>query len=134
MVMDYFSKLIRKLYGSDKKRLPDAHYVGYRFVEDFTDAQSPGQREILVVGNRQKPKWAVLQCPCGCGHVLNVNLMGSRWPHWRLKFSSNGTLTLWPSLSVRDAMCRSHFFVRENAVIWATESDDTEETKEFCDD
>jgi hypothetical protein len=94
------------------------------YVEDSCDAQTPGAGEIVFVGSKVRPKWAVIACPCGCGHVLNVNLMKSVRPSWDLTFHSDGTISLLPSLWVRDARCRSHFFLYRNRIVWAQPEDD----------
>lgn len=94
-----------------------------RYFEDFCDAQAPLDDEAHVVGTLERPKWAVLSCPCGCGHVLNVNLMRTVRPSWNMTVHGDGTLTLLPSLWVRDAACRSHFFLFRSRIVWARPDD-----------
>lgn len=98
------------------------------YIEDLADAQTPAEDEILLVGTNDRPKWAVLACPCGCGHVLNVNLMSSHYPHWRMMKNYDGTISLRPSLWVRDAKCVSHFFIHRSRIAWAT----SDEFQEDC--
>jgi Family of unknown function (DUF6527) len=90
-----------------------------RYVEDLGDAQTPHDDEIIFVGSAKIQKWAVIRCPCGCGHVLNVNLMRTHHPHWNLQRHEDGTMTILPSLWVKDAKCRSHFFLHRNRTVWA---------------
>ncbi len=42
-----------------------------------------------------KPKWVIMSCPCGCGERIDVNLMQSRHPHWKLQVQ-NGAISLRP--------------------------------------
>jgi len=71
---------------------------------------------VFVVG-AATPKWAVLECPCRCGDRIDVNLMTSRRPHWNLAISNTGA-TLAPSLWMPTDKCGSHFFVRNNRIVW----------------
>lgn len=100
-------------------------YRQLRYVVDIGDAQTPRGDELVIVGTDDQPKWAVLACPCGCGHVLNVNLMRTHRPHWIMIRQPDGTISLLPSLWVRDVKCRSHFFVYRSRIIWAGEYDES---------
>jgi hypothetical protein len=71
---------------------------------------------IYIVGN-ETPKWAVVDCPCRCGERIDVNLMHARRPAWHLVVK-HGKATLQPSLWVPSEKCGSHFWVRENRIIW----------------
>jgi hypothetical protein len=71
---------------------------------------------LYVVGG-DHPKWAVLKCPCGCGEVIDVNLMKSRSPFWTLSLK-DGKATLKPSLWVPAERCGSHFFINDNRIDW----------------
>lgn len=72
---------------------------------------------LAVVGTAERPKWAILKCPCGRGHVLTVNLSRMRRPRWRLAVDDAGP-TLSPSIDyVGDHRC--HFWLREGRVSWA---------------
>lgn len=71
---------------------------------------------IYIVGN-ENPKWAVLECPCRCGERIDVNLMHARRPAWQL-MAKNGKATLQPSLWLPSEKCGSHFWIRNNQIIW----------------
>jgi len=72
---------------------------------------------IYVVGPRDAPKWVVMTCPCRQGHRLDVCLMPTVSPHWRLKLSRRQQVTLSPSVWVSE-VCTSHFWVYANRVEW----------------
>jgi Family of unknown function (DUF6527) len=63
-------------------------------------------------------RWAVLQCPCMCGRRVEVNLMRSRYPYWRVRKHA-GSISLSPSLWVSEELCGNHFWVKRNRVVWA---------------
>ena len=58
-------------------------------------------KDIFVVNRDGTDRWAVLACPCGCKDRLDVNLMSSRRPFWRLRYH-RGAVSLLPSLSVSE--------------------------------
>jgi len=74
----------------------------------------PG-RALYIVGD--PPKWAILQCPCGCGDTIDVNLMKSRSPVWQLSFA-NGKPSFHPSLWVPKEKCGAHFWIKDGKIIW----------------
>jgi hypothetical protein len=85
-------------------------------VVNMNDVPKRFGGQIFIVGERNA-KWVVLECPCRCGDRIDVNLMTSRKPHWTLAVSERG-VTLSPSLWVPKEKCGSHFFVRNNRVVW----------------
>lgn len=76
-------------------------------------------KTLYLVG--EPAKWAVLACPCGCGDRIDVNLMKSRPPVWTLQ-RANGQISLSPSLWMPPEKCGSHFWVRNNRIVWTTDS------------
>lgn len=72
-------------------------------------------RSLYIVGD--PAKWAVLQCPCGCGDTIDVNLMKARRPAWQLSVT-DGKPTFHPSLWVPKEKCGAHFWIRNGKIIW----------------
>ena len=72
-------------------------------------------RGVVLVGTAQ-PAWVALDCPCGTGHRLLVNLDSGRHPRWEL--DSKPRLSLWPSIDVRAHNRRCHFVLNEGKVRW----------------
>jgi hypothetical protein len=70
---------------------------------------------IYTVGD--PAKWAILECPCGCGDTIDVNLMTSRKPVWQLSII-DGKATFHPSLWVPKENCGAHFWIRQSTIIW----------------
>ncbi|MCK1409936.1 DUF6527 family protein [Bradyrhizobium sp. 76] len=70
---------------------------------------------LYIVGD--PAKWAILQCPCGCGDTIDVNLMRSRNPVWQFSVV-NGKPSFHPSLWVPAERCGAHFWIRYGKIIW----------------
>lgn len=60
-------------------------------------------------------------CPCGCGRVTmiptNRNYECIQHPYWDIS-ESNGTVSLSPSIYSTGFDCKSHYFIKENKIIW----------------
>jgi hypothetical protein len=72
------------------------------------------RRRIVVVGT--PAKWAVMPCPCGRGHVLNVNLGHARLPRWRI--DGEYRPSVHPSIDIKNPAGRCHFCIRRGRVTW----------------
>lgn len=72
---------------------------------------------IYVISRGSASRWVVLECPCRCGTRIQVNLMASQQPCWRI-IEEADTVTLRPSLWRASGTCMSHFFVERNYVRW----------------
>jgi hypothetical protein len=59
---------------------------------------------------------AALVCPCGCGQLLQLNLVRTSRPYWRLQQDRFGRASLHPSVW-RRTTCRSHFWVRRGKIV-----------------
>ncbi|MGY2932703.1 hypothetical protein ACVWZ6_002305 [Bradyrhizobium sp. GM6.1] len=70
---------------------------------------------LYIVGD--PAKWAILQCPCGCGDTIDVNLMRSRNPVWQFSVV-NGKPSFHPSLWEPAERCGAHFWIRDGKIIW----------------
>lgn len=67
------------------------------------------KKNTLFVIGAGTPWLAVLQCPCGCGDVIQLSLLEFESPRWSLRHERDGTPTLTPSVW-RGKGCKSHFF------------------------
>jgi hypothetical protein len=82
--------------------------------DEFPDRPSP--RHLYVIGERDEDWYAALVCPCGCGAVIDLNLVPPGRPCWRLT-TRRDMPTLSPSVW-RQVGCRSHFFVKHGQIVW----------------
>jgi hypothetical protein len=121
----WFDKLAQSLRSriSDVRQWAGAKVGGgrrdprlrYERVEDFPDVLNPA---TLYVAGEEPHVWAAaLLCPCGCGDVIELNLMEQASPCWSVRKHRNGSVTLMPSVW-RTKGCRSHFFIRNSRVVW----------------
>ena len=86
------------------------------YVEELPDQLDP--KAVYVLGEGKHRWFAAMLCPCGCGSTVQVSLMASTRPRWRLiEHVSDGTVSLEPSLW-REGGCESHFFLRRGFIEW----------------
>jgi hypothetical protein len=62
-------------------------------------------------------KWATFDCPCGTGHVVELNLLHPERAHWTVRLDEAGGPSLHPSVDVR-ARRRCHFWLGSGRVRW----------------
>lgn len=85
----------------------------------FYDCRSsvPGhvpRRTIAIVGTRERPKWAIFECPCGRRHQITLNLSELRKPFWRIEPHQRGP-SLRPSVDAY-APFDCHYWIRAGRV------------------
>lgn len=94
-------------------------YDSIKIVYSFSDIPSDTARDIYIVTGGGVRKWAVFKCPDNCGKRIEVNLMKSRYPSWRLIIKRKKA-SLFPSIVVNE--CRSHFWLKQNIAISTSEN------------
>lgn len=60
-------------------------------------------------------KTAIHLCACGCG-IKTVTPLG--YDGWLLTWA-DGKATLSPSIGNQQFPCKSHYWIRENKIVWA---------------
>lgn len=86
--------------------------LSHQFVETFPDRLDPG---ILYISMEYASVSHL--CCCGCGAEIVTPLSPTDW-----KLSYDGVaVSLFPSIGSWSLKCRSHYFVRDNQVVWAAE-------------
>ncbi len=75
----------------------------------------PAKAESGTVYVSREYQIAVLECACGCGHRITLLLDDGH----RVE-DVGGLANVWPSIGVWDAPCRSHFWIRNGRVQWAS--------------
>ena len=92
-----------------------ARCIRYEGVEEFPDRLRP---VTLYVAGEEPYVWAAaMLCPCGCGDVIELNLVKHATPRWSVRRNRDGTVTLIPSVW-RTKGCRSHFLIRNSRIEW----------------
>lgn len=82
----------------------------HKFVESVPRQLEP---DTLYVSIRFAT--VIHQCCCGCGMRMVTPLSPSQWS---VTFDGQ-TISLHPSIGNWSSPCRSHYWIRENKVIWA---------------
>jgi hypothetical protein len=111
-------KLFRSAFSRLRSRLHDWLVPPYRtkFVEDLLPSKLRA-RTLYVVQEDGFQEQAAMECPCGCGRILHMNLLSDERPCWTLTVHKDETATLEPSVW-RKKDCGSHFWFRRGRVIW----------------
>ena len=66
--------------------------------------------------HRGVARMLLMNCPCGCGDVLVINLDSRAGPAWRI-YRRGEAISLYPSYW-RDTKCESHFILWRNIIYW----------------
>ena len=86
-----------------------------KHVEDAPDVLKSGW--VYVVGADGHDWSAVMACPCGCGKPLEINLLKSAKPVWRLTEHANRSVSIEPSIWLKSG-CKCHFFITRGRIRW----------------
>lgn len=73
------------------------------------------QRLYLLGG--AMPKWALLDCPCGRGHVIELNLANPARTRWRVTTNDAGQPSVHPSIDFQGEP-RCHYWLDRGRVHW----------------
>ena len=86
------------------------HRVAHRFVEHVPSPLEDGVMYVSIGFGT-----VVHKCCCGCGDKVVTPLTPVDW-----MVAYNGqSISLYPSIGRWDAPCRSHYWIRNDRVIWA---------------
>jgi Family of unknown function (DUF6527) len=96
-----------------KRRKPDRIYSKVIILSSMADIPKFLGKNIFIIEREKSKRWAIFDCPGGHGHRIEVNLMFSKIPYWRIdiKFEK---VSLWPSVWVESEDCNDHFWLKEN--------------------
>src|SRR5690606_1920140 len=84
-----------------------------QYVKHMPDAS---EREDGILYISEEFGLAIHRCCCGCGSPTVTPISGPN--HW--DFTKNGNkVTLHPSIGNFSFPCKSHYWIRDNEVIWA---------------
>lgn len=75
---------------------------------------------LYVVGHPEHPWKAMIECPCNCGAVIELNLAPPARPLWKITVGADRLPTVHPSIW-RTEGCRSHFWIRDGRIQWCKE-------------
>jgi hypothetical protein len=87
-----------------------AERVEPKFVKEIPRELEPGKLYISI-----EFATAVHLCCCGCGKEVVTPLHPTRW---RLLYDGQG-ISIHPSIGNWNLRCQSHYYIRDNHVLWA---------------
>ena len=103
--------------------LPFQHWRTVGVVESADEIPDKLPKNgAVVVASGGPPKWVSFDCPCRSGHRVLLNTDPGRRPTWTLAQSSNGGLSIAPSVDFHDGRRRCHYFVRDGRIVWAKDT------------
>lgn len=73
-------------------------------------------RCVYVLG-ATTPKWALLDCPCGRGHTIELNLANPARTRWQVTTNNTGQPSVHPSIDYRGNP-RCHYWLRDGRIHW----------------
>lgn len=82
------------------------------FVEFIPEQLEEGKLYIS-----EEYKTAIHKCCCGCGEEVVTPFSPA---DWRLEKGTKG-ISLYPSIGNWNYRCQSHYFIRENSILWAAQ-------------
>jgi uncharacterized protein DUF6527 len=93
------------------------------FVEFIPESLA---QSVLYISRRYKTASHLCACGCGSRVVTPLNASG-----WRV-IERNGSVSLLPSIGSHGLPCRSHYWIRDNEIVWATKfsEDEIKEVRE----
>lgn len=103
---------VQRLVG---RKPPKVKLYRCEHVEEFPDALEG--HKLYVAGENTYFWAAAMLCPCGCGEVIELNLLPKARPCWTVQEHPNGLVSLRPSVWRRQG-CRSHFYLRRGQIEW----------------
>jgi len=78
------------------------------------------KRNALYIYSSSGHHWgAALICPCGCGNLIELNLLPEGRPCWQTRMHWDSSISLYPSIW-RKAGCKSHFWIEQGLVKWCS--------------
>lgn len=80
------------------------------FVDEIPEEISEGYLYLCLQYNA-----VVHKCACGCGEIISTPL--DKKHGWIMQYDGE-TVTLSPSVGNGSYKCRSHYFIRENNIVW----------------
>lgn len=93
----------------------------HKFVDNI-----PRELENGVIYISIKYCSIIHKCPCGCGSEIVTPIDAEKG--WKLIFDGK-SVSLYPSIGNWHLNCQSHYWIKNNKVIWAIETKDEKPAK-----
>lgn len=86
--------------------------IRHEFIEEAPEALEEGVLYISIAY-----RTSLHLCCCGCGNQVVLPL---RPTAWRLAYDGE-TVSIWPSIGNWSFACRSHYWIRDSRIEWASD-------------
>jgi len=73
-------------------------------------------RCLYVLGTKI-PKWALMDCPCGRGHRIELNLGNPARTRWKVTTNKSGQPSVHPSIDYQ-GQPRCHYWLKDGRIHW----------------
>jgi hypothetical protein len=73
-------------------------------------------RRLYLLG-ATTPKWALLDCPCGRGHTIELNLVNPERTRWTVTTNETGRPSVHPSIDYQ-GQPRCHYWLKDGRIQW----------------
>ena len=85
------------------------------YVNDVPDSL---QKQVIYIAGETGHFWSVsMLCPCGCGDMIQLNLLQQVRPCWQVQTHPDQMISITPSVW-RQQGCKSHFWIRHGRIDW----------------
>lgn len=101
--------------------LPDITYEEVQIVDVPVPNADVDRGVIYCIVSKQKSRWILFRCPCGCSDVITLSAQASHTPRWALLITKEKLPTLHPSIW-KDKGCLSHFWIKGGRVFWCKDT------------
>lgn len=86
----------------------------YQILPEFVD-EIPGEIREGYLYLCLSYNAVIHKCACGCGEIISTPL--DKKHGWVMQYDGE-EVTLSPSIGNGSYKCRSHYFIRENKIVW----------------
>lgn len=119
-----FSKVRNSFLGAKKPSREEIEETSQKYMGEFVD-DLPLENEIednkiYIVGENGYEWQGAFNCPCGCGDLIQLNLLEGGENIWRIASRNSKKISITPSIN-RTMGCKSHFTVTNGKVRWWNE-------------
>ncbi|TCC38890.1 DUF6527 family protein [Kribbella speibonae] len=109
------TRAYRRTRRHGRSRITRAIHVPSR--ADLPETLNP--HRIYLLGG-VAPKWALLDCPCGRGHTIELNLANPARTRWEVTTNQVAEPSVHPSIDYQGEP-RCHYWLRNGRVYWVPE-------------
>jgi len=88
----------------------------YSYISTVDLPENINENVIYIVGENHCKWLAMLICPCGCGDVIQLNLLPECDDQWTIKIKRK-LITITPSIN-RRLSCKAHFLIIKGHLEW----------------